>query len=281
MVPSRLNLSYSIKNLFRTRQQNYQNLFIVLRQSPDWKNLTMSSFVQQSREFCKSIGRPEDQINRVVELWDSTFGISFFETRQAMKEIALENFSAVTSATLVTLADVIQGKTGPGVYLFTDDDDWICPNILNRLEKYSSNGFAGFVWGSVSFGGASGEPIKLREFDGTCYTNNYAVTYSYFATSHDSIHNVYQHWTANETFSRLNVCRIDDYLTITNKNPSSTVYLEKALQQRATPDRLVHVICDYNKRLEGLAASEPLNWATPYMLQAKDFYRKLLDSSKL
>lgn len=261
-------------------QLNHSTLFIVLRQSPDWKNLTPSSFREQSRAFCKLIGRPIDQINEVVELWDSTFGISFFETRQAMKEIALGSFKSVRASRLVNLAEVRNGATQQGIYIFTDDDDWIRPNIIEAFENCGGQERAVFVWGSVAFGEESGDIIKFRELDKRCYTNNYAVDYSYFSNQPENLPQVAQHWMANITIDKQNLRLIEDYLTVTNKNPSSTLYLENTLRDNPTNDRLVETIREYNERLEHLKIPQSLTWAVPYMLQVKDFYARLLASEK-
>src|SRR5262245_49606563 len=97
------------------------DLHIVLRQSPDWSQITRQEYREHSREFCRSIGRPQDQMNDIVDLWDSTFRISYFETRQQMKEIAKGNLAAIVKAAIVDLATFT--PDAGGAICFVDDDD--------------------------------------------------------------------------------------------------------------------------------------------------------------
>lgn len=254
-------------------------LVIVLRQSPDWKNLTPAAFREQARQYCRMIGRPAEQVNEAVDLWDSTFGISYLETRQAIKDISLANFGEVRDARLVKLEELAASNTGPGIYLFTDDDDWIDPRILSALNAASRPGCRAFVWGSVIFGGFD-TAIKFREFDGVCYTNNYGVDHAYLEGRPERIAAVSQHLAAGDGIAKREFCEVREYLTVTNKNPASTLFLERTLRDGASPDILADAMRKYNRRLERLEIPPTLAWAEPYMRQVKDFYARLLKSRK-
>lgn len=254
-------------------------LFIVLRQSPDWKSLTPAAFREQARQYCRMIGRPPEQVNEAVDLWDSTFGISYLETRQAIKDVSLANFAEVRDARLVKLEELAAADAGPGIYLFTDDDDWISPGILAALNASAHRDCRAFVWGSVIFGGFD-TAIKFREFDGVCYTNNYGVDHSYLQGRPERIAAVSQHLAADEGIARREFCEVREYLTVTNKNPSSTLFLERTLRDGASPDILADAMRKYNRRLERLEIPPTLAWAGPYMRQVKDFYARLLKSRK-
>src|SRR5262245_40399233 len=123
-------------------------LLIVLRQSPDWSRITRQEYVEHSREFCRSIGRPLDQMNDIVDLWDSTFEVSYFEARQQMKEIARSNLTAVSNAELVEL-DAFRSD-GARPICFVDDDDWFAPDLAKHLDW--TLGYDGFIWTHVALG---------------------------------------------------------------------------------------------------------------------------------
>jgi hypothetical protein len=255
--------------------------FIVLRPCPDWKNLTPAAFREQSRQYCRSVKRPPEQVNESVAVWDSTFGVSYLETRQAMKDISLANFRAVRDSRMIDLEQVTAEGAEPGIYQFIDDDDWISPDILSRLNASVRTDRRAYLWGSVIFGGFSKVAVELRQFDGFCYTNNYALDYSYFSGRPDLLAAVSQHMDAEENIPKREFCEVREYLSVTNKNPSSTIFLEYTLKKkRGGSAGLAKAVANFYKRLEHLNAPPDLAWVEPYVLQVKDFYSRVLKSRK-
>jgi hypothetical protein len=254
-------------------------LFIVLRQSPDWGHLTMSSFEEQARPFCQMIQLAPEWLSSAVRLWDETFAISYFAVRLAMKEIALANFATVFGSQVIDLADALEGRIGKGLYLFTDDDDWIRPDIGDALSEAAARGHSAFIWGSSSFGDAQGEPIKMRALDQAVYTNNYALSEAFFSDTPERLRSVYQHWNVKEATAGRSVAEIAEYLTITNKNPSSTVFLMRTLKDGLSREALLERVRDYQRRLAHLNLSPPVEWAAPYMLKVRSFFASVLDSA--
>jgi hypothetical protein len=90
---------------------NAVGVAIIVRQSPDWASIDAEDYKEQSREFCRMIGRPPDQMNELMQLWNSTMSISYFETRQAMKEIAQGNLASIGSARVFHLQTFERTKT--------------------------------------------------------------------------------------------------------------------------------------------------------------------------
>jgi len=252
-------------------------LFIILRQTPDWKNITYSDFIKQSQEFCLTIGRPINQVKDTVDLWNDTFGTSFFEARQRMKEISMANFSSVKHSFLLDDPNLLDLKDDDNsIVLFIDDDDWINPSIIQHISRYMEKQ-DGFIWGSAVYGGISGEALELRELDDCCYTNNYAVTIKCLRKI--GVERCYQHFFANETFKGINVRKIDKYLTITNKHPCSTLFLEDSLKNNFSSHSLIMAVEGYNKKMSTLKYNKmkrkKLGWANKQILQTKGFFSSL------
>ncbi|WP_353570408.1 hypothetical protein [Candidatus Albibeggiatoa sp. nov. BB20] len=257
------------------------NFYVVLRQSPNWHTITTAEFEQQSKAFCRLIGRPENLVNEIVSLWNQSFGISFFATRQTLKQIAQQSLQKVKNIHIISI-DQLQRleQMNSGTYLFIDDDDWIQPNISDFFSSQDIDDFDGYRWGSVNFDGRKAELIVRRTFDETCFTNNYAVSSRYLNAQ--SLDSVYQHWIATATFQQLQIKQCPYYLTVTNKHPASTVYLEHSLANDFSSQRLISVVREFNQKMQLLETCDlaELGWAKPYMQQTRGFYQELLASAK-
>lgn len=271
---------------------NLLKLYIVMRQSPDWANQTYKD-LEKTRYFCRMIGRAEDFIVKQVKLWDRTFGTSFFATRQAMKEISLDNFNSVAGAEVIDLAHVRSFLNPNAFYLFTDDDDWYDPLIGKIISGIDPSQCAAAVWGSLAYG----KEIDLRS-DGYFYTNSYAISGSFLLKSYSNLDRVSQHFRAQKTFhpkrngfiarlgrSRLmgkmffpanrNVVHLDEYCSVTNKHPASTLALE-ALGDDLTSDKMRRAIQESIDAHKAAAVPGEFVWAQPYMDRVNDFFAHLL-----
>ena len=269
-----------------------QPFTIVLRQSPDWTNQTYAD-LEKTREFCRMVGRPEDFIIERVKLWDRTFSTGFFSTRQAMKEITLENLHSVAGATIVPIAQV-KDVLDPGrFYLFIDDDDWYAPDIGGHLAGADPRTCDAVVWGSAVFG----RGLSLR-MDRVFWTNSYAVSGTFLLQRKGNLDRVSQHFGAQGTFygkprsflRRLGVrsvlrrffvpgyrtvVALDRYCSATNKHPASTVVLE-SLGDNPTADDLRRLIQEAIRANRTAAVPPEFLWAKPYMDRVNDFYTHLL-----
>jgi hypothetical protein len=252
---------------------------IVLRQSPDWGALTDEQFRHQSREFCDQIGYPTEMVNRSVDLWNRTFRRPYLDIRREMKELALGNLRSVAGASLVEGALLKQTREfQPGLYLFSDDDDWMHPDIVRLVSQAAPDAEAGVVWGSVAFGGVDKALVRYRELNGFCFTNNYAVTGQYLARKPARLDAVFQHTKASKTLSAVGVPTVAGHWSITNKSPVSTVSFRQAFQgnyESAQP--LVRLVEDYQRRFEEFEtqAHPDLDWARPLMLAIGAIFRAL------
>lgn len=251
---------------------------VIIRQSLDWGNISLSEFREQSREFCRLINRPPDQVNLAVDLWNRTFRHSFFKVRQEIKDIALENFASLKDVQVFNSAEGIDQKIfEKGFYIFIDDDDWLHPEIASLLSDIAdSQKENAIVWGSVAFGTTTDQIINRRKPDGFCYTNNYAITGKFLLEDPKNYERVFQHFGANETF-RQQAKIINEYWSVTNKNPSSTVYLEQVLKNDFSSNALKSGVAGYLQRFGQIEKEiDPsLQWARPLMDKMAGIFSKL------
>ncbi|MDD2723213.1 MAG: hypothetical protein PHH59_04210 [Methylovulum sp.] len=256
--------------------------YIFLRQSPDWKSISDSEFRKQSREFCALMGRPPEQVNLSADLWNKTFKRSFIDIRQEIKEIALSNFAMVEDAELFNGLEPPESLVSEkSFYFFTDDDDWVHPKITSLLANVDhSDQVGGIVWGSVAFGTHREKIIVRRNIDGYCFTNNYAITGQYLAKTPENFITVSQHGGADGFLESRNSKKIiNEYWSVTNKNPTSTIFLEQLLKgDFSSQQKLSSGVECYVHRCKqiDLEIDGSLEWARPLMDRMLGIFSELL-----
>ena len=223
-------------------------------------------------------GLPAEQVNMTVDLWDNTFRRSYCSVRQALKDLALENLRNIQGSDLITMDALTEvAVVDSHYYLFIDDDDWLCPDIVGRLPVSLDDEIDGIVWGSVAFGTHKKKAIQARAIDGFCYTNNYAVIGRALKQSLLNGRSPAQHWDAESLLkgrSRI----IDQYLSVTNKSPSSTCYLMHVLQGNYTDGRLLEAaIEEYLDRCQEYQSQLPstTTWAVSLIEKTLDIFKAL------
>jgi hypothetical protein len=251
-------------------------LLIALRQSPDWSHISRQEYQEHSREFCRSIGRPFDQMNDIVDLWDSTFSVSYFETRQQMKEIARSNLAAVRDAEIVDLAGFTADDGRP--ICFVDDDDWFAPDLGDYLDP--TQGYDGFVWTHVAVGSPA-YPLHrwpAGQCELLCYTNNYAVTAEYVARN--GIAHIAEHWQADPVFRSLRIGTLPQPLSVANKHPASVVFLERNLRGQPSRDKIKEVVATFVRgtQLIDNQALTGIEWAGPLIREVNKRFQQVLAS---
>jgi hypothetical protein len=271
-------------------------VYIVLRQSPDWPTQTYAD-LEKTREFCRMIGRREDLIIDVVKLWDRTFGISFFATRQIMKEISLENFRAVTGASFVRLDEVRALLRPDAFYLFTDDDDWYYPGIAQVLQRIDPRKCAAVHWDSAVF--SKGLTVMR---DGMFWSNNYAVSGRYLLQRKQNLEIVSQHFRADGAFRarvramhrrmgyrtllqhlftpgyRVSV-HVEGCLSVENKHPASTVVLEQ-IGDKPSGEHLHALIREIMDANRSARVPAECRWMQPLIDRVHGLCARLLNSKQ-
>lgn len=248
---------------------------LVVRQSPDWGTLDASGEDHDPSGFEHMLGLAQGSITRMIGLWNSTFSVSFYRVRQRMKEIAFDNFAAVLGTERLEFDAYVAGPPARGAYyLFTDDDDWFAPHVLERLSAAGVGELDLVIWGSIRFRGS----FEFRRITDFCYTNNYAIRGA-LAPADDvgrvrfAQHGVGQSLIAD---SRIRRCVIPHYLSITNKHPASVNMMQTALKEDLSADRLVENVRRYIERARNGSIPHGYEWAAPYAAQAVATFEALL-----
>jgi hypothetical protein len=250
---------------------------IVIRQSPDWRNTPYDELIVMSRAFCRSVsaatGFHENFIADIVRVWDATFPRPFFDVRADLKDIAQENLARVAGVSRSTLADSADARDTLVVPI--DDDDWLRRDLFAALRHFMQDDADGYVYGNV----LCDSGVTLRTLDGSCYTNNYAVTGKFVAAAPDRLGHVYQHWEADVAFRQPSFRRVDVglYLSATNKHPASAMKLKDGLGvEPPRADQLRRLIEEYVDESARAVVPPEAAWVATYRPRVRDVFASLL-----
>ena len=255
-------------------------LRIVVRQSPDWRNAAYADLIEASRAYCRlippALGIAENFIADVVEIWDRTFRMSFFNVRAAMKDIAQQNLAAVRRATVSSIDTTERGKLAQSAfYLFVDDDDWLHPDVGHALDAFDYATTDGCVFGNVLCVGR----IQTRSLEDGCYTNNYAVSGRFLRQRDDNLDRVFQHVDANRVFHQpgFRFTQMPAYLSATNKHPATSMKLNDGAKENglsaAALRRQVERFVD--ESANPVVPAEAA-WVVPYTRRTRDVFAAIL-----
>jgi hypothetical protein len=218
-----------------------QKNLLILRASPDWTTFDL----ERSRDFLKGLRLPEDLVIAFAALWDRHFKVDYRGVRAQLKAIALETYSAVRQASLVRHQDWDGSGPIEGRIAFVDDDDWMAPDLFERLPAPVSNE-DGTRWGSLRLGRVFGPDgyavpiIQRRPLDRIVYTNNYAVTPLVLRRLGRAA--LFEHDAAQRSFDRPDFVHAasQQYLSCAVKHPCCTMSVNYLMSQpsfRADPRR--------------------------------------------
>ena len=250
---------------------------VVVRQSPDWRNTPHAELIENSREFCRSVGDAtglsENFIADVVAVWDETFKIPFFGVRAVMKDIAQQNLASVRRARIA--GNDAAPDSRDRMTIFIDDDDWLHPDIFSMMRPHLTDDADGYIFGNI----LCTRDIELRNIENGCYTNSYAITPAFAAADPQNFRRAYQHWDANAVFHAAGFRRVyvPLYLSATNKHPASAMKLKDGLQDNdlsaLTLRRLVEKYVD-----EGASSEVPreARWTSPYRERVRKVFADTL-----
>lgn len=202
--------------------------YIVLRRSPDWLNFDM----EDTRKFLSEFPLPNDMIIEFAKLWDDQMGLSYKEYRHSVKLLATHVASNVSNSILISTADVgsIDFNDEDRIF-FTDDDDWVSPDLFQFLEKSGpaehgwiwNSIFVGKLFGQTPFEGPAAAVIEERPSSNVIYTNNYAVTGRFLKSQGQE--RVEEHYHSQILFDNgsFKPARLNEYLSAANKHLCCTV----------------------------------------------------------
>jgi hypothetical protein len=257
------------------------NVIIVQRQTLDWSVLTPDSFLPLSQSFCRLWGKPEDYVFRLMQLWDNTFAIGYFETRARLKDISTRNLSSLPGVEFVPFDGYRNIPDRHGFYLFMDDDDWAGPELAPVLLEQSPDAHSALLWRAANVGSPQQEfPVFVWGLNGRCMTNNYAVS-SVWLDHLRRVDAVVQHAGAARTLMTMaDVVQLDVAITASNKSPCSSVSLDRGLQGDFSSAKLVLLVDEYLARMATLLPEHMwmAPWISPLVDESVALFREVSNS---
>lgn len=259
------------------------SVIIVQRQTLDWTALTPDSFRPLSQAFCRLWGKPDDYVFQLMQLWDRTFGISYFATRARLKAISTRNLSSLPGTTFVAYDGYRNIPDQRAFYLFMDDDDWAAPALGPVLAAQDPVQQQALLWRTVSVGGPQQEhAVFVWGLNGRCMTNNYAVSHCWLQHL-QRLGEVVQHVTAISTLAAMgDLPQLDVALTASNKSPCSSVALDRGLAGDLSPEKLAALVDDYVLKMAAVPAEQLLMvpWLRPLLDETLALFRAVSDSRR-
>jgi hypothetical protein len=249
---------------------------ILLRQSPDWAALDYR-YLESLTGFERGAGLPLGFVRQLVMTWDGFFAVPYFQVRQQLKDLTLRSLSRVSNARLLPFAGCDLDQLSSRIYLFTDDDDWFDPDIVDRLSVHDRRGVQGMVWHSVRLAGQL-EVRRLRH----CFTNNYCVTSAFTEAAGEDLRlgmqRVMQHYDANRVFSSdaFESLYIEEPLSIANKHPCSPARLFNEYGPSITVDVLRADVQRFVAGLGTIRMPTDLAWASPLVQEVAEIFSAAL-----
>ena len=146
-------------------------IYICVRRTTEWENEEV--FLAQL----------QDKFKPKVELWNETFDMPYHQFRHRIKQIAQVNLGRVENAVITTLDRVPPGS----LVVPIDDDDWLSPNLSEKISSELEDGKVGYHWHRDFMGMPATYYVKFKLFikmkvlgrprlKWTCSTNNYLIT---------------------------------------------------------------------------------------------------------
>ena len=232
--------------------------------------MTPESFRPLSMAFCRLWGKPDDYVFRLMQLWNETFAIGYFETRARLKAISTRNLSSLTGVEFVPYDGYRNIPDKRAFYLFMDDDDWAGPDLGPVLSAQSPEEHNALLWRAVNIGSPQQEfPAFVWGLNGRCMTNNYAVS-SAWLNHLQKLDEVTQHAAASATLARLaDIVQLDVAITASNKSPCSSVSLDRGLDGDFSPEKLAGLVEDYLARMKTLLPEHiwMAQWVAPLVAE--------------
>ena len=246
-------------------------IYVVERQSPDWATLDYGYF-DQMRAFARMIGRPENLMVDYVRLWDSTFSVSFFEVRAALKEISEASRQEMHDVSRLDIKQATELVDEFALLIFSDDDDWFAPKISKTLKTLTNRESKAIIWRPLVFR----KGLEKREVEQFCYTNNYAIRGALAQIYREEFELIAQHWKAQNTLSSNEIDSefLHDFLSITNRHPASTLELERVLKDQKSSDRLRKAVGQWVEGSEDTDKSLA-PWADEYIERTRSVFENL------
>jgi hypothetical protein len=235
-------------------------VYICIRRTLDW------------HDEAATAARLRPDFRPKVEVWNATLDPPYHLFRHRLKQIAQANLARVENAVRAPLEEIPRGA----VVIPVDDDDWLAPDLADRLAEQYDPAASGYLW----IRHVVEPPLRLRTRAwywlwswkaSTCATNNYAIP-----NRPELAELVYHHSKAGRYFdaNRSRIKRMPRTLSIQNRNLSS----QTAMAWRRTSltrDELVESVDRYRTLYSSRELPDELDWARPCIARMEELMRQV------
>jgi hypothetical protein len=195
-----------------------------------------------------------------VEVWNATLDPPYHLFRHRLKQIAQENLARVAHAVHAPFEEIPRGA----VVIPVDDDDWLSPELADRLTEAYDPAVHGYLWTREVLEPPVSRRTRLWNWlwswkASTCATNNYAV-----ANEPELAELVSRHVLAGRYFDAhaARIKRIPGVLSIQNRNVSSQTAMAWR-RPSITREELVASVERHRSLYSSWALRDELHWARP------------------
>ena len=248
--------------------------FHVLRNSPDWIEIEKN---YESHNFNPVV---KEKMKTTFKQWNELMKPSYFVFREKIAYLTRKNHSKLDVDEKFLTAFEIEKKllnlNCDYLVLFSDDDDWYNRKLICTIKEhyYKNPNIDAIIWNHcafcsnyIHFEKKEKSPYFILKEDLSFHTNNYALTNNFFKklSSKDvdllnygiEYELYYGHNNLDVFFkNRLNICKINDWFSMSNKNITSYSFWLK--------NRNVKIILDLIKNSQYIKTINPpsnLIWA--------------------
>lgn len=193
---------------------------LIIRQAPDWKNMTLTEFFHHKNLSNDNDSVRETNLKKNMNGWDR-LNLNMFEYRYRIQNIARSNLPYNIERT--TLNDALANKLSDIIYIPIDDDDIISSDLVDKLyDIYSDSSINSVVWKTWGYSVLKNQPILFKESDRAqlVRSNCYSIRGNYITKN-----NLLRHKVFSESIN--SYYKIDEEYGIILHHPASTYKMQK------------------------------------------------------
>lgn len=262
--------------------------FHVLRNAPAWLKLMKNYDSHELNPIVK------EKMKFIFKQWNQLIKPNYFEFREEITKIAKVNHAKISVNQIFTTALGIEKELmnvdGPYFVLFSDDDDWYNPKIIEYVKQsyFTNPTVDAILWNHCAFCSnykqfekLATEPYFVFKQDLTFHTNNYALTNNFFKNINtDDVnllnfgneHDIYFGHTNLDSYfkNKLKIVQLPEWLSMANKNITSYSFWRKNYDLCSIIDMIQ--ICT---TINSVKVPDGFSWATNEINQMMNLYKKL------
>jgi len=258
--------------------------FIACRDAIPWGKINTVAELAAYSPRSKNI---MDEVGEWIEAWNACFGMTFFEGRRRIAEIAKQNWAAVpdVDGIFTSLELAREAADIDDVILPVDDDDWFAPIVVYTLRSLP---FGRLVyWDDVAFESLPLAIIRrTNSEDRRCRTNSYATRVKNNSWLMPMLKHHAKVATPKLQDGEIDGTGFSAALSCANKSILSVTQLARRQRRQQKNGRTksdmsrdmwvswVHQVAIYKTRPE----ESDTRWIRPYIDQMQKLYAEILDS---